>query len=186
MLYLDKDHRGYIKTAMSIIELNSCVSFEEVSADEPYYVNITSNAGGCYSAVGFQKKVQQMNLENYALDEGCYRLGTIMHELLHVLGFYHQQSTWDRDEYVRIAVENIADGKEHNFEKYAENSVDNFDQDYDYASVMHYTPYGFSKNGEMTIVPLKAGAEKVMGQRVQLSTIDINKLNVMYKCPINI
>lgn len=171
---------------MAIIELNSCLSFEEVTADQSYYVNITSDPGGCYSAVGYQEKVQQMNLENYALDEGCYRMGSVLHELLHVLGFQHQQSTWNRDEYVRIAFENIADGKEHNFEKYDENIVDNFDQDYDYGSVMHYTPYGFSKNGEMTIVPLKLGAEKIMGQRLQLSTTDINKLNIMYKCPINI
>lgn len=149
-------------------------------------MNITSQPGGCYTAVGFLNKVQLLNLEPYPLDTGCYRLGTIIHEFLHALGFYHQQSTWDRDDHVRIATENILKGKEHNFEKYEENLVDNFDQDYDYASLMHYTPYGFSKNGEMTIVPFVEGAEKVMGQRVQLTKKDINKLNIMYKCPIHV
>ena len=168
---------------MRKIELISCLIFKEVSEDQPYYINITSERGGCYTAVGFLNKVQQLNLETYPLDQGCYRLGTIMHEILHALGFYHQQSTWDRDKYVRIATENIIDGKQHNFEKYDEHLVDNFDQDYDYGSVMHYTPYGFSKNGEMTIVPLESGAEKFMGQRLDLTTKDINKLNIMYKCP---
>lgn len=127
-----------------------------------------------------------MNLQDYPLDTGCYRMGTIMHEMLHALGLYHQQSSSDRDDYVRIVLENIQDGKEHNFQKYDENKVDNFDQTYDYGSVMHYTPYGFSKNGEMTIVPLEEGAEKRMGQRLQMSDADINKLNTMYKCPRNV
>ncbi|KAL7741426.1 hypothetical protein ACLKA6_000754 [Drosophila palustris] len=180
---IDQEHRNHILLAMYHIELNSCLVFKEVTEDQPYYVNITSSPGGCYTAVGFLNKVQLLNLETYPLDTGCYRLGSIMHEILHTLGFYHQQSTWDRDEHVRIATENILEGKEHNFEKYEKDLVDNFDQDYDYASIMHYTPYGFSKNGEMTIVPFEAGAEKVMGQRMQLSEKDVNKLNIMYKCP---
>ncbi|KAH8378329.1 hypothetical protein KR093_010742 [Drosophila rubida] len=183
---IDAAHRNQILLGMRFIELYSCLSFKEVAPDHTEYVNITAESGGCYTAVGYQRKVQQLNLQTYPLDTGCYRLGTIMHELLHAVGFYHQQSTWNRDEFVRIATENIADGKEHNFEKYSESLVENFDQTYDYGSVMHYTPYGFSKNGEMTIVPLEEGAEKVMGQRLQLSRIDINKLNIMYKCPLQI
>lgn len=159
------------------------MSFREASKDQKYYVNITSEPGGCFTAVGFQNRVQQMNLQYYPLDEGCFRMGTIMHEMLHALGFYHQQSSADRDKYVRIAVENIQEGKEHNFEKFDDIIVDNFDQEYDYGSVLHYSPYGFSKNGEMTIVPFKAGAEQIMGQRQQMSDRDINKLNIMYKCP---
>ncbi|KAH8293081.1 hypothetical protein KR044_000944, partial [Drosophila immigrans] len=180
---IDRLHRKQILLGMQIIELHSCLSFVEVSRDQPEYVNITANSGGCYTAVGYQERVQQLNLETYPLDKGCYRLGTIMHEILHAVGFFHQQSTWNRDEFVRIATENIVDGKEHNFEKYSESLVENFDQTYDYGSVMHYTPYGFSKNGEMTIVPLEEGAEKLMGQRLELSKIDIDKLNIMYKCP---
>lgn len=149
-------------------------------------MNVTSEDGGCFSYVGHRNRVQQLNLQNYALDTGCFRLGTIVHEFLHALGFYHQQSTWNRDEYVRIAEENILDGKANNFNKYDNVTVDNYGEDYDYGSVMHYTAYAFSKNGEMTIVPLVEGAQEIMGQRLQLSTADINKLNTMYKCPRNV
>ena len=31
--------------------------------------------------------------------------------MLHTLGFYHQQSTYDRDDYVTIMWENIKEGK---------------------------------------------------------------------------
>ncbi|XP_017848228.1 seminal metalloprotease 1-like [Drosophila busckii] len=180
---IDQQHRAHILLGMKQIELSSCLTFKAASKQQPYYVNVTAESGGCYSAVGFRNRVQQVNLETYPIDTGCYRLGSIMHELLHALGFYHQQSAADRDDYVRVAYENVIDGKERNFQKYDDNTVDNFDQPYDYGSVMHYTPYGFSKNGEMTLVPLDAKAAAIMGQRLQMSQADINKLNVMYKCP---
>lgn len=183
---VDQEHRNHIIRGIRILEANSCLIFKEATSDQPYYVNVTSEAGGCYSYVGHRNAVQQLNLQNYALDEGCFRLGTIVHEFLHALGFYHQQSTWNRDDYVRIAEENITEGMEHNFNKYDNETVDNYGEDYDYGSVMHYTPYAFSKNGKMTIVPLVEGAEEIMGQRLQMSEADINKLNTMYKCPRNV
>ncbi|XP_002052173.3 seminal metalloprotease 1 [Drosophila virilis] len=184
--YIDQEHRNHIIRGIRILEANSCLIFKEATSDQPYYVNVTSEAGGCYSYVGHRNAIQQLNLQNYALNEGCFRLGTIVHEFLHALGFYHQQSTWNRDDYVRIAEENITEGMEHNFNKYDNETVDNYGEDYDYGSVMHYTPYAFSKNGEMTIVPLVEGAEEIMGQRLQMSEADINKLNTMYKCPRNV
>ncbi|XP_017151184.1 seminal metalloprotease 1 [Drosophila miranda] len=180
---IDTDHRNHILRGIRILEQNSCLVFKEATTDQEYYVNVTSEAGGCYSYVGHLNRVQQLNLQNYALDTGCFRLGTIVHEFLHALGFYHQQSTWDRDEYVQIVEENITEGTENNFNKYDSDTVEDYGEPYDYASVLHYTAYAFSKNGEMTIVPLQEGAEEVMGQRLQMSQSDINKLNVMYKCP---
>ncbi|EDW12868.2 uncharacterized protein Dmoj_GI22585 [Drosophila mojavensis] len=181
--YIDQEHRNHILRGIRILEANSCLIFKEATSDQPYYVNVTSEPGGCYSYVGYLNRVQQLNLQNYALDTGCFRLGTIVHEFLHALGFYHQQSTWNRDEYVRIDEENIQDGMEHNFNKYDNETVDNFDEEYDYGSVMHYSSTAFSKNGKMTIVPLVEGAEEIMGQRLQMSDADINKLNTMYRCP---
>ncbi|EDV99284.1 seminal metalloprotease 1 [Drosophila grimshawi] len=180
---IDQQHRDHILRGIRILEANSCLIFKEASSDLPYYINVTSEAGGCFSYVGHRNRVQQLNLENYDLDKGCFRLGTIVHEFLHALGFYHQQSTWNRDDYVRIVMENIQEGTEHNFDKYDKETVDNYGQEYDYGSVMHYQPTAFSKNGQMTIVPLEEGADEIMGQRLQMSGPDIEKLNVMYKCP---
>ncbi|KAH8378320.1 hypothetical protein KR093_010743 [Drosophila rubida] len=181
--YIDQEHRNHIIRGIRLLEASSCLIFKEATSDQPYYVNVTSEPGGCYSYVGYRNRVQQLNLQNNSLDVGCFRLGTIVHEFLHALGFYHQQSTWNRDEYVRIVEENITDGMEHNFDKYDNKTVDNYGTAYDYGSVMHYPTTAFSKNGEMTIVPLEEGAEKVMGQRLQMSAADIDKLNTMYKCP---
>lgn len=107
-------------------------------------------------------------------------MGTIIHEFLHALGFHHQQSTYNRDKYVRIEFENIKDGKEGNF-KLREDSLD-FGVEYDYGSVLHYSSTAFSKNGNPTIIPFEKDVE--IGQRLGMSNKDIYKLNLMYKCPI--
>jgi hypothetical protein len=44
-----------------------------------------------------------VNLQN----PGCVHHGIAVHELLHALGFYHQQSAYERDDFVKINWENI-------------------------------------------------------------------------------
>lgn len=42
---------------------------------------------------------------------GCMERGIIQHELLHALGFYHEHTRSDRDQYVRINWENVPEGE---------------------------------------------------------------------------
>lgn len=65
-----------------------------------------------------------------------------------------QQSASNRDDFIKIHWENIRSGRNHNFKKYDESTVTNFDVAYDYDSVMHYSSKAFSKNGKITIEPL--------------------------------
>ena len=74
------------------------------------------------------------------ISAGC-GLGGAIHELGHVLGFWHEQSRPDRDTYVTILWENIVTGKEDQFQKYSHMLVDSREVDYDYDSVMHYSAY---------------------------------------------
>ena len=40
----------------------------------------------------------------------CLQLGTALHELMHAVGFYHEQSRNDRDNHVTIYWNNIQSG----------------------------------------------------------------------------
>ncbi|XP_017002840.2 seminal metalloprotease 1 [Drosophila takahashii] len=178
-------HRREILRAISIIEAKSCVVFKPATAEErSKALVITSKGAGCNSVyLGFRNRVQIVNLQIYPLGEGCFRIGSIIHELLHVLGFEHQHVASNRNEYVRIKWENINPEYKINFvNEDKSTSWHDFGEGYDYESVMHYIPKAFSKNGLPTIEPLKEGATN-MGQRLYMSEKDIRKLNKMYKCP---
>ncbi|KAF2884811.1 hypothetical protein ILUMI_21344 [Ignelater luminosus] len=158
----------------------TCVKPRFRTANDVDYVYITGAPTGCHSYVGRRGGRQVLNLQLNTPGVGCFRLGTIVHEFLHALGFYHQQSASERDDYVDIIWQNIQEGKENNFNKYSSNVTTSFGEKYDYDSVMHYSAYAFSKNGERTIITKDPSAE--IGQRLGLSDIDAIKLNKMYQC----
>ncbi|CAL4083017.1 unnamed protein product, partial [Meganyctiphanes norvegica] len=97
-----------IHTAFEIFEnsTNGCISFVE-RTDEHDRINIKSERSGCHSAVGKTGGSQTVNLDTH----GCFSsIGLPLHELLHALGFHHEQSRFDRNEHVTINWENIKEG----------------------------------------------------------------------------
>lgn len=110
--------------------------------------------------------------------------GTIQHEMLHTLGFYHMQSSHDRDDYVEIMWDNISPGSFLQFEKFNDTEVSHFGVPYDYRSVMHYHAVSFALDWDKpTIVTKDPAYQDVIGQDVGLSRRDIERLNRMYECP---
>lgn len=67
--------------------------------------------------------------------------GIIMHELMHVLGFFHMHSAPNRDDFVWINWNNIKPEFLKNF-KMSKYAVSMFGTGYDYESVMHYGSSG--------------------------------------------
>ncbi|CAH2068286.1 unnamed protein product, partial [Iphiclides podalirius] len=168
-----------VMVAIRDIERNTCVRFRVRHAGEFNYVRITSAPDGCYANVGywFSRGPHILNLA-----EGCYHHTVIVHEWLHIIGFFHMQSTYNRDDYVRINWENIERGMEHNFERYETNIVQNLGLPYEYTSCMHYGPYFFSINGRPTIVALRS-FEGVMGQQDYITFYDWLRVRRHYNCP---
>lgn len=56
------------------------------------------------------------------------------------MGFHHEQTRPDRDQYVRILSQNINRRMLFNFNKYDWNKINSYDVPYDYESIMHYGP----------------------------------------------
>ncbi|KAH8378321.1 hypothetical protein KR093_010744 [Drosophila rubida] len=156
--------------AMADISAKTCVKFRRTHNPGEPQVSLQSSDAGCWSHVGYLGERQTLNL-----GKGCMQRGVIQHELLHSLALLHMQSDPRRDQYVRINLANIRETEQYNFQIYQ--STD-FQLGYDYASLMHYGAYAFSKNGKATIVPLQRGVK--IGQRVGLSPKDVLKLKAMY------
>lgn len=104
--YTDK-HRVIIRQGIDMIQSKTCVRFFELKhpshAPGPY-VHISSRSG-CYARIGSKCKrgVCEMSLQI----PGCVHPGTVAHEFLHVLGFFHMQCTAGRNEYIRVLFDNI-------------------------------------------------------------------------------
>ncbi|XP_053181883.1 low choriolytic enzyme-like [Scomber japonicus] len=129
---------------------------------------------GCTSYVGRQGGGQIVSLQI----PGCIYHQVIQHELLHALGFHHEQNRSDRDQHVRILWQNIIPGLEYAFYKL---QTRNLDTPYDYNSVMQYRRDAFSSNGQPTIVPIPDPNVSI-GEAFQMSPTDIGRVNRLYRC----
>ncbi|GMR54961.1 hypothetical protein PMAYCL1PPCAC_25156, partial [Pristionchus mayeri] len=107
--------------------------------------------------------------------------GIIGHEIAHSLGFWHEQSRPDRDQYIRIRREYVASGMESNFLKSSFEEADSLGLPYDLGSIMHYGPEAFaSRQGKITMETVNARYESTIGQRIKPSFVDIKQMNRMY------
>jgi hypothetical protein len=152
-----------------------CVQFVERTTEPDYIYLIRGN--GCYSDVGRRGGKQKVSLA----PKCSQLLGDMQHKLMHVLGFYHETSRNDRDEHITIYWENVKEEPKCEFAKFIEVGMN--DLPYDYESVMHYGTNKLAINQSMpTIKPNLKGAAKVIGQRVNLSILDVARIKKAYKC----
>ncbi|XP_051236061.1 hatching enzyme 1.2-like [Dicentrarchus labrax] len=151
----------------------SCIRFRPYQNGDHEWLSIESR-NGCYSYVGRQGGGQTVSLSR----QGCLYHGTVQHELLHALGFNHEQTRSDRDNHIKVYWENIIDGMAYNFDKI---KTLNQGTPYDYNSVMQYEKYAFSKNNRPTMMPIP-NSNVSFGQATQMSQNDIDRLNRLYNC----
>jgi hypothetical protein len=167
--------RNVVDQAIAHIQARTRIRFvERTAANASQYPNWVSfeQQTGCWSHVGMQTDKQVVSL-----GPGCAHLGIAVHEILHALGLWHEQSREDRDGNVQILWANILPGRAHNFEQRI-NDGDDIGP-YDFGSIMHYPRRAFSKEPATldTIVPQGGQA---IGQRDGLSAGDIAAIRAMY------
>ena len=130
--------RSIIAKAMEEYHQKTCIKFVPRTSERGY-INIMKG-GGCYSSVGRTGSKQDVSL-----GRGCVYTGTVIHEFMHALGFFHEQSRTDRDQYVTINWDNIIPKYKFAFNKYGQDRIDHLGAEYDTCSVMHYHSTAFAK-----------------------------------------
>ena len=97
-----------INAAFREISSKTCITFKARSSETNYvYIQRGGAGSGCWSYVGRQGGRQDLNLQS----PGCVYTGIVAHELIHAIGFFHEQSRTDRDDYVTINWSNIQAGE---------------------------------------------------------------------------
>lgn len=95
---------------MERLQNETCIRFVPHYGQKNYvFINNKENAG-CFAVIGYHSKAEIPHPVNFETP-GCMKhQGTIEHEFLHILGLFHEQSRYDRDDHVIIYWENITEG----------------------------------------------------------------------------
>ncbi|GFX32814.1 astacin-like metalloprotease toxin 1 [Trichonephila clavipes] len=170
-----KQHMDVIVQAFNNYHSTTCVRFIP-RTNQPDYIKLFAGQG-CYSQVGMTGGQQPVSL-----GQGCHFKGTVVHELGHALGFYHEQNRSDRDDYLDIFMNNVQKGMESNFAK-LEPKQNLLLTPFDYDSIMIYGNNAFSKDGTSVTMKAKNG-QKLLDpyHKIGMTASDIKRVNMMYNC----
>ena len=114
-----------------------------------FYFDPSNFSGECEATVGRAGGQQQVG------GSGICALGTILHEMGHTVGLWHEQSRPDRNTYVSVNYGNLIKGSISNFNQIYDNAQET--TLFDYASIMEYPAFSFSRNGGPAIESIPAG-----------------------------
>jgi len=154
----------------------SSLQFIEIKNTKRIKYFVTIKEGGKYNyctGVGMHKKMFLV-LKNYA------DTTTVLHELGHLIGLYHEHQREDRDKYIKVNWENIRDSYIHNFVIVKHDLIPENKFQYDYDSIMHYGNKYFSKNSEQVFEILQETPFSLNHAPYKLSDIDIQKIQYLY------
>ena len=126
-------------------------------------------SSGCASFVGRADQQPQP-----LFVESC-TVGSVIHEIGHAVGLYHEHTRPDRDMWVTVDESQIRAGRSFNFE--IQRTTSRELGPYDYGSIMHYGESFFAKGDAPTIIVPPGEA---IGQRVALSDGDVRAVDAMY------
>lgn len=176
-------NRAMILESMDVVtqRTGGCITFVP-RTNQRNFVGY-QNAGGCSSWIGLiNRGRQEINLNI----PGCMFRGTIVHEIMHALGFLHEQNRPDRDNFVRIERNNIDPSFRDQFDKSSD--ANTFNTPYDFGSIMHYDEFSFGRrvNGRrlQTIFPLISGIDVISPSRRTtsglMSDFDVQAVRARY------
>lgn len=173
--------RDLILSAVEEINAEGCVTLTASTRSDADHVSI--QLGSDYSShFGRQGGTQKLTV----VAEKIHR-GSVMHELMHALGFGHEHNRPDRDDYVVIDFDNIQDAAKPYFKKYtSSDQVKDEQLAYDYLSLMHATDMYDDRVNIDTSKPViwRKDGNQGLGQRSMLTSLDKQRLRKIYNCEV--
>ena len=138
---------------------------------ERNYVRFVKVSGdfACASALGMRGGEQLLQVTDVC------STGNMIHELGHTFGLLHEQERLDRNQFVAVLYANI---DKRFISAYDQSSASKDLGYYDYDSIMHYGPSGFSRIGLTTLETVPVGIP--IGQRIVPSAGDVDQLTRLY------
>uniref|UniRef100_A0A1I7XT58 Metalloendopeptidase n=1 Tax=Heterorhabditis bacteriophora TaxID=37862 RepID=A0A1I7XT58_HETBA len=171
--------RAVIARAIAAYQKKTCIRFVPKTAHDKDYV-VIAKLDGCYADFARVGGRQQVSLADECID-----YATIVHELMHVIGFIHEHQRDDRDNFVRIVWQNVIPGANGDFDKLSNLGLSYYGEAYDYLSIMHYESNEGSRNGKSTIEAKDARFTPIMGKSTDFSPSDLKRVNRAYSCWIH-
>jgi len=156
-----------ILDAISILNALTNINIIPRTIERDYVFLKYGGDDGCWSKLGRIGGMQEMQIA-----EWC-RTGSVMHEFMHAIGFWHEHMRPDRDQFIRINFQNIEKSWHSQYRKIPL-VQSNLLSPYDFGSIMHYPII----SGNFTCI---GGCPTAVGQREKLSPQDIAGINRMYK-----
>lgn len=101
---LDAAAKAVVEAAIADYHKYSCLRFVPRTNERDYVQYIVDD--GCYSYVG-----RSIGRQPISIGRGCEYKGIAIHEMLHTVGFFHEQSRTNRDDYITIDFKNIDSSK---------------------------------------------------------------------------
>jgi Astacin (Peptidase family M12A) len=150
------------------------IKFVALTAQADYvnfYLDPGNFSGECEAIVGRAGGEQQVG------GSASCTVATILHEMGHTVGLWHEQSRPDRDAYIAVNYGNLIKGSIGNFNQIADNAQ-TFGTFFDYASIMEYPAFSFSRNGGPAIESIPAGIP--LSNQTGYSSADIDGILRLY------
>ncbi|MBT7608805.1 MAG: hypothetical protein HN576_03555 [Bacteriovoracaceae bacterium] len=142
------------------------------------YIRFEPGKSNCYSRLGRQGGMQRISLS-----KAC-TMQNIAHEILHSLGFLHEQNREDRDEYITILWQNIDIDLHLQFKKVKSSLLPLSATKFSFNSIMLYPSDAFSiVEDDYSIVT--ANGEGYKTTKEILNQIDMKRIELAYKRELN-
>jgi len=168
-----------VKYAINLIQSKTCIRFKQRESTDAHFVKITIGTS-CWSYIG-RRTIPDKKFQEVSLGPNCFSKGIVLHEIMHLLGFYHEHTRFDRDKYINVLWDNI-DPAYLDYFRPVDPSVSSYELgSYDYDSVMHYKKFAHSSNGKPTM-EAKIDPGRFLGRQESLSDKDIEKIKKTYNC----